>query len=102
MTTSNHKTYRVRRYFSLNIRGDPSGGFLEAVLRLWKASWRLLKGLLEASGGLLEASGLEALGVNLGASWALCCPRSSQDVPKKVPRHPQNSPKRPQEASKGP
>ena len=91
MTTSNQKTYKVRRYFSFNFFGDPLlklGGFLEAVFDLWKASWRLPKGFLEASGGFLEASGEP-----LGGSWGQLGSILDTLLPEKLPRCAEEGPK---------
>ena len=90
MATSNHKTYEIRRYLSFNILGDPLGGFLDAVLGLWKASWRRPKGLLEASGGLLEASGEP-----LGGPWGQFGGILGTMLPKKLPRCPEEGPETP-------
>ena len=80
--------------------GDPWGGFMEAILSLWKASWKRPKDLLEASGGLLEASGEP-----LGGSWRQIESIVGTMLPEKLPRcteeRPKTPPKRPQENPRG-
>ena len=112
MTTSNHKTYKVRRYFSFIILGDPLGGFLEAVLGplegVLEASKRPFGGLWGPLGGIRGASGrlLGAIWEHLGYCVAQEAPkmsrRRSQDSPKPAPRGPKRLPRAPKRGPRGP